>query len=500
MDKILKMRADLDALMAKAAAKQAEMKDGLAADAISGIERDHAILLAQADAKRIEITAEETRIADVTPAAKAWAAPFYASAESSGIAIKDLNAIVASASSHDQAKDALIDAMAKASIATPSPTGARLHVGQEAQEKFVTGATRAIIARAAMFNERGRTSPDGERNEFSGYTMRELARMSLETRGIRPDRDSMTMITTAMQPVIMGGALSTSDFVNILANVANKGLLKGYEEAAETFDKWTGKGTLSDFKASTRVDLGLFPSLSKVDEGAEYRYASLTDRKVQLILSTYGNLFPITRQAIINDDLGVFTKVPSRMGQAAKRTIANLVWAILTSNPNAPDGTALFHNNHANLATGGGSALSADSLDAARAKMATQKDPDNIKQALNIKPAYFLVPAALEGKARQLMASQTEPGQSNPGVANRVAGLAEVISEGRLDINSTTAWYLASNANQVDTIEVDYLDGNEAPMLEQKEGWNVDGVEFKVRQDVGVTLLDFRGLYKGAGA
>jgi phage major head subunit gpT-like protein len=58
----------------------------------------------------------------------------------------------------------------------------------------------------------------------------------------------------------------------------------------------------------------------------------MSDRGVNLVLATYGKIFPITRQAIINDDLGAFTKVPAKMGTAAKRTIGNLVYAILTSN------------------------------------------------------------------------------------------------------------------------------------------------------------------------
>ena len=37
-------------------------------------------------------------------------------------------------------------------------------------------------------------------------------------------------------------------------------------------------------------------------------------------------------------------------------------------------------------------------------------------------------------------------------------------------------------------------------MIDQQDGWKVDGVEFKVRIDAAVKALDFRGLYKYAGA
>ncbi|ESY72528.1 hypothetical protein X740_33235, partial [Mesorhizobium sp. LNHC221B00] len=138
-------------------------------------------------------------------------------------------------------------------------------------------------------------------------------------------------------------------------------------------------------------------------------------------------------------------------------------------------------------------------LDAARAKMALQKDPDDLAEGgLNIRPAYFLTPVEIAGTAAALMASQYAPGTTTD--PNIVRGLAEVISDARLSTDSAIKWYLAANPNTTDTIEVAYLNGVSQPTLEQKDGWNVDGVEFKVRLDAGVKPLDFRGLYRSTGA
>jgi phage major head subunit gpT-like protein len=500
---LIAMRSEHADLIAKATAKFGEIKADLAADVVARIETEHAALITKATAKAAEIAAEETRIAAEATAAltvKPWAAVFYATSGALNIPLKKLNEIVAAATTHESAKDALIVAMAADTNANlPNATGVRATITAEGTEKFITGATRSLIGKVSMFN-RGKPSPDGERNEFSGLSLRELARMSLEMRGIRlASHDPMAMIGQAMGSVVMAGQLSTSDFVNILANVANKAMLKGYEEAAENFNIWTGVGTLTDFKTAKRVDLGLFPSLAVVDEGAEYSYATMSDRGVNLVLATYGKIFSITRQAIINDDLNAFTKVPAKMGNASKRTIGNLVYALLIANPNAPDGTALFHANHKNLATGAGTVLAAGSLDAGRAAMGKQTDPDNVKQGLNIRPAYLLTPIALQGTANQVINSQSEPGQNNAAVANRVQGMAQVVPESRLDVNSTTAFYLAADPATTDTIEVDYLNGVQTPTLEQRDGWGVDGVEMKVRMDAGVTLLDHRGLYKSLG-
>ena len=286
----------------------------------------------------------------------------------------------------------------------------------------------------------------------------------------------------------------TSDFTNLLADVATKSMLKGYDEAEETFQSWTSVGNLPDFKAAKRVDLNTFPSLAQVEPGAEYKYATIGDRGETIQLATYGSLFSITRQAIVNDDLDVFTRLPNKMGRAAIRTVGNLVYAVLSGNPTMGGGTALFHANHSNLLTA--AALGTASVDALDAAMAKQKDPTG--NTLNIGLAYIIVPRALKGAAMQVANSEFEVGAGSKTntAPNWMRGAFEVIADARLDAVSASNWYGAANPNQFDTIEVAYLDGQTAPTLEQQGGWTVDGVEFKVRIDAGVKALDWRGLAK----
>jgi phage major head subunit gpT-like protein len=273
-------------------------------------------------------------------------------------------------------------------------------------------------------------------------------------------------------------------------------MLKGYENADETFQQWTSTGQLSDFKVNKRVALNSFPSLRKVQPGAEYKYASVGDRGEDIVLATYGEIFSITRQAIINDDLSAFTRIPASMGRAAIRTVGDLVYAILTSNPKMSDETALFHATHKNLLTGANSALSVESLSAARTAMKLQKDGTG--NVLNIMPQFLIVPAALELDADSLMTDTVFPGKNN-GQRNPIAGMATVIADPRLDAASSTSFYLAAS-QAFDTIEVAYLDGNSSPFIDQIEGWSVDGTSMKVRLDAGVSPLDFRTMSKANGA
>ncbi len=323
-----------------------------------------------------------------------------------------------------------------------------------------------------------------------------LARASLVDRGIG--------VASLNAPQMVGLAFThtSSDFGLILLDVANKSVLAGWEEAEETFPLWTKPGILTDFKPARRVGLGEFSSLRQVREGAEYKYVTLGERGEQIILATYGELFSITRQAIINDDLQMLSDIPFKLGQAAKATIGDLVYAVLTGNPAMSDGKALFHADHSNLLTGAASALSIDSLSKAKTQMATQKAQveKGKGRTLNIRPGFVLTPVALEDKANQIINSESVPGADvNSGIVNPIRAFAQVIGEPRLDDASATAWYMAAKKGS-DTIEVAYLDGVDTPYLEQQEGFTVDGVASKVRIDAGVAPLDFRGLQKSNGA
>ncbi|MBL4709749.1 MAG: Clp protease ClpP [Flavobacteriales bacterium] len=368
---------------------------------------------------------------------------------------------------------------------TSLAANAHIEMVEDEIDKFKKGASASINVRAGLEKDDGK-------NDFRGYTLKELAAKSLELNGVDTSRMGK------MDTVAAAFTHSTGDFGNLLANSANKALLKGYDEAEETFQTWTTPGELPDFKAGSRVGLNDFPALGEVKEGAEYKYASVSERSEPIILATYGNIFSITRQAIINDDLGAFTRIPQKMGAAAIRTIGDLVYAILTANGNMSDGVALFHANHSNLLTA--ATISTASVDAMRVAMAKQKAGG---KSLNIRQSNLLVPFALEGVAKVVRDSQFEVGNTAATKANTtpnsVAGTFEVISDARLDDVSATAWYGAAGSGMHDTIEVAYLDGNQMPRLEQQDGWKVDGVEFKVSIDAGVSALDYRTLAKNAG-
>ena len=256
------------------------------------------------------------------------------------------------------AKDKLLEALGQQ---TPEPAHNYGIVVRDAggMAKLKSDAENAISARA--FGEKVI-----ENNGVAGYSLMEIARTMLQARMVdMGGMDKMSIVAAAFTH-------TSGDFAKVFGTIANKAMLKGYEEAAEVFPMFTASGNLSDFKIQTRVDLGQFPSLRQVAAGAEYKYVNLGERAETAVLATYGELFSITRQGIINDDLSMFTRLPAKMGRAAIRTVGDLVFNIFINNPNMADGNPVFDAAHNNLLSA--SAINTASIDAARVAMATQKD------------------------------------------------------------------------------------------------------------------------------
>ncbi|MCT0090195.1 ATP-dependent Clp protease proteolytic subunit [Proteus mirabilis] len=379
----------------------------------------------------------------------------------------------------EKAREQLLNTIAQQQNPEPSnKDNAHIYAGNG---NIVGDSVRASVMARAGYQDYEKD------NAYNSMTLRELARASLTERGVG------VATYNPMQMIGMAFTHSTSDFGNILLDVANKAILLGWEENEETFEKWTKKGQLSDFKTAHRVGLGAFPSLRQVREGAEYKYVTLGDKGETIALATYGELFSITRQAIINDDMNMLTDVPMKFGRAAKATVGDLVYAVLIDNEKMSDKKALFSTDHKNMLTGG---MDVETISAGRTAMRQQKEGE---RTLNIRPAFMLVPTTLETQAIQVVKSGSVKGADvNANIINPVRDLAEIIAEPRLDEASTKDWYMASRQGS-DTIEVAYLNGIDVPYIDQLEGFTSDGVTTKVRIDAGVAPVDYRGLLKVTG-
>ncbi|EHL68453.1 prohead protease/major capsid protein fusion protein [Cloacibacillus evryensis] len=366
--------------------------------------------------------------------------------------------------------------------------GTSVSVERDERDKFRAAARDGLRMRLGVKSDK--FAPGAE--EFRSIRLLNLAKECIERNG-----EAVGYRDDEME--IAKRAFSTSDFPAIMTDLANVTLLAAYEEAPTTWRQWCSIGSASDFKEIHKVRFGEMPMLEPLLESGEYKMANLVETKDSFSIGTFGKKFALTRQSIINDALGAFTRIPQLFGSAASRTINSTVYKTLISNPTiAEDKKAIFSAEHGNLAETA-SALGIASLSDARVAMRRQKGLRKDKDAinLNITPQYLIIPPELETLARQILYSDTDISGTNPAVINPMKNAFTPIVEAELE---PWAWYLVASPSMIDTVEVAFLNGQQSPVIEQQPGWNIDGMEYKVRIDFGVWLYEYRGMYKNAGA
>ena len=389
---------------------------------------------------------------------------------------EDAVGFIESGATVDFVKDAMIEKMAA------RPVVASAHVEVDEQDKFRAGILEGTAFRAGL--------KEGKANEFSGLSFSMLADRCLARAGDTRRDNSLQWVGRAF--------LSTSDFPYVCGEIANKSVLEGWNEAPETWREWCGVGSAPDFRTMTMIGLGAFGALPALAEGEEYKYVQRVEEAQTVKIGTFGQMFALTRQAIINDDLGMFADTMRELGAAARRTIAALPYEVLTANAALADTVALFHSSsHKNTGTAG--AISVDTLNEAELKMSQHKDVGG-KKRLGISPKFLLAPMALKGHVRQFFATQLIGGESNqPNLYNPwfQGGGLTAIFEHALDDDDVKQWYLAADKGR--TVKVYFLNGVQSPYLETRDGWSVDGTEWKVRIDAAAAAVDYRGLFRNAG-
>jgi len=71
------------------------------------------------------------------------------------------------------------------------------------------------------------------------------------------------------------------------------------------------------------------------------------------------------------------------------------------------------------------------------------------------------------------------------------------VYDARLDAVDAAEWFLAARKGM--TVKLFTLNGNMIPVLEERPGWTVDGMEFKCRVTAAAKAMDWRGLYRNDG-
>ena len=423
---------------------------------------------------------------------KPWGYRFLRSAESSGIAVAELNAIVDASASLDIAKDSLLEAMAKAHKGTvPNATGARY----SSVETFDNPEFLGKAISDAIYCRMSGKAPEGPAKEWAGRTLLDMGVAVAQAHGQRISWSAgRHSVATA---VMSGGYHSTSDFPNLLQSTGNRFLLEAYQVAQTPLKQLARTRVSTDFRPINVLRLGEAPSLLQVDEGAEVQSGTTTEKKESYAPVTFARTFSLSRQAIINDDLGAFSDQARRWGLAAAMCEADAIAALFLANSgngaNLSDGNPLYTSGRGNKSSGAGSILTGAAVGTGQQALRNAKGLDG-KTPLNLVPKFLLVGALNEQTAQQICAeiAPTKLADVNP-----FAGLLSPLVEPRF---TDASWRLFADPAQLPALEIAYINGQEGPIVEQKEGWSSLGMEFRCILDLACGLIEFRPTFYGVGA
>ncbi len=403
-----------------------------------------------------------------------------------------------------QARERILDKLAELGDAANVGHTSPARVTADARDKWVEGATNWLLVKAgvaplveraaALRGETIRIDP----GEFRGVRNSDLAREALMNAGVRNtsrDPDAIVRAALTASAVI---TQTTSDFPVLFEQAIHRTLQAAYATTPDTWSRFCGTGTVTDFRAHTRYLRGSFGALDQVNESGEFKNKPIPDLAKEIIIAkTVGNMINLSRQAIVNDDMDVFSGLAVDLGRAAKLTIEVDVYALLNSNPVMNDGIPLFDARHGNLAAVG-AAPSVQAFDDMDAAMGAQKDVGG-NEFLEIGLDRLLVPRRLRGAAITINGSEYDPDAvgklQKPNIVKGL--LSDIIATQRL---AGTAYYGFADPNTAPALEVAFLNGVTEPFTDSQDGWRVDGVEWKVRHDYGVGAVNWRSAQKQPGA
>lgn len=360
---------------------------------------------------------------------------------------------------------------------------ARVEYGRnDHHERFIEISTQQALFRAGLLSER-QLHPDVDLVDMTigGSHCVRMARDFLALAGARPPplQERRELFTRA---------LAESDFPSLVENITHKALTMGYEQAPETWPLITRSSTTPGFKTFSRVQPPTLDPPLPTGENAEImgpilRVRTASGESGQLV--SYVKNGEITRELLVNDDLGSLIRTMNTAGRENARLIGDLAYSKMIANEELADGETLFGVQFHNNDLTSGAAPDAAQLNSMNALIQGQKGPAS--QHLNLRARILLAPANQAATLASLVASL-----NGTGPQQYIA-----LTDSRL---SGTAWYALEDPAITPWAEVVRLEGGNSPQRFEMVAIQGDGMHFRYGLDVAVVVTDFKPIARNAGA
>jgi ATP-dependent protease ClpP protease subunit len=368
----------------------------------------------------------------------------------------------------------------------------------------MTGRTTATITRderdtrrdamaSALYAQIARKAPEhAAARPFMGLSIAEMAAAACDYRGpVRTPQDRTRALEMASH--------SVSDFPAIFENVLNKRLMDNYAKAEPSYREVALRMDFADYRPHPINRLGDFPMLQEVGENGEIKSGTFSEKKETVTAKAYAIQLPISRQMLINDDLGAIDRLIATQALSAVATEDALFWGVFLSGANA-DGPTLtettrqvFNTTDVTKASAN-AAITVASVGIARAALRKKKSLDGQDLAWLLNSFVLLVGPDKETEADQLMTAIQSDSVAN---VNPFSGRLRKVVTAKITGNS---WYLLAEPSVLPNFMYGFLQGQEGPRVRMDEPFGSQGMKFSIEIDFGCGAIDFRGGFKNVGA
>jgi len=374
---------------------------------------------------------------------------------------------------------------------TPAPVAVS-QFGRSYEDPAVIVEAMATAIAARHMPSVAAKAGEGQWRNFAGLRPSDMLMELAQARGERVGpRDRDRLIARAFH--------TSSDFPLLLASAGNKMLETGYALAAPSYRRFFARRRFNDFKAHSFLTAGDFPSLAQLNPGGEITRGTISEKREQITPASYARGVAVTRQMLVNDDLGAFADFGTMIGRRIADWENATAYAVV--NTASGDGPTLVEGSAAVFGTAAGRANKASSATTVTATalglgfnaMKSQTSLDGLK--LNIQPRYLVCSVVQEFVASQFASSSVIP--STAGGVNVFSGRYEVVSDANIPSNR---WYLFADPDAAPVYVYGYVGENEVPQVRVGQPMGVDGTVVEVVHDFAVGAIDYRGGYFNSGA
>ena len=377
-------------------------------------------------------------------------------------------------------------------------------VTQDEREKMVVHAMDGLFEGSNMKDVPRFTSLHEAYCRITGKNYFDLANRTIFQESIgQQDYDSSGRRLTE--------SVATTDWAQVFGDSITRKLVRDYNQSSQ-YDAWRSIvseiTSPKDFRTQRRVRVGGYGVLPAVSQAAPYQpLTSPSDEEATYTPSKRGGTEDLTWESVLNDDVAAIRRVPISLARSAKITLYRFVMDLILSNPAIYDGDTLFHANHSNTYT---NALSAANLLTAENAMLAQAAYGEATNNLGLTPRYFLTVRARRDDAWKLLTGDTAVITAETGTTPNIfkgkyktwQGAAEPFHVANYEA-STTKYVLIADPQEIPTIEVGFLGGQQEPELfvqdDERVGsrFSADKITYKIRHVYSGAVLDYRGFVQG---